>query len=175
MRNRLKNFTLVELLVSLGLLVILLGIMLQFLTGAQKLWNGSENRNNFYSDVRVAMDLMTSMLETQVTHKNSMYFLVLDKSGAVVNTAGTEGTQLLFFTENPITFSTTGGCAIYLLKIHYDETNHKLIFSASDVQTILAPLLSRISGTQFRTSAELLSDMQTVAMTANQEVLDNVT
>ncbi len=66
-----KSFTLVELIVSLAVFSILLTVMLQFFTGAQKLWTSSESRNQLYSDARVAMDLMSTMLQNAYYAQNA--------------------------------------------------------------------------------------------------------
>jgi type II secretory pathway pseudopilin PulG len=58
-----RRFTLIELLVAMGVLVIILGFILQFFVGAQKVWTSMEQRNNIYADARVAMDIMTTMLQ----------------------------------------------------------------------------------------------------------------
>ena len=58
-----RRFTLVELLVSMGVLVIILGFILQFFIGSQRLWQSMEQRNSLYADARVAMDVMTTMLQ----------------------------------------------------------------------------------------------------------------
>lgn len=69
MRKKVSNaakcrFTLVELLVSMGVLLIILGFILQFFVGSQRLWQSMEQRNSLYADARVAMDVMTTMLQS---------------------------------------------------------------------------------------------------------------
>ena len=68
MKRRINNkkqrrFTLIELLVAMGVLVIILGFVLQFFVGSQRVWTSMEQRNNVYADARVAMDIMTTMLQ----------------------------------------------------------------------------------------------------------------
>lgn len=58
------KFTLVELIVALAVFSILLLLMLQFFSGAQRIWNGMEKRNEIYANARIAMDLMTSQLQS---------------------------------------------------------------------------------------------------------------
>lgn len=62
-KNKLKHFTLMELLVSMAVFCVLLVIMLQFFTGAQKLWTNSEAKRNIYQDGNVAMELICTMLQ----------------------------------------------------------------------------------------------------------------
>lgn len=68
MKRRINNkkqrrFTLIELLVAMGVLVIIFGFVLQFFIGSQRVWTSMEQRNNVYADARVAMDIMTTMLQ----------------------------------------------------------------------------------------------------------------
>ena len=58
-----SKFTLVELIVAMAVFSILLLLMLQFFSGAQRIWNGMEKRNEIYADARIAMDLMTTQLQ----------------------------------------------------------------------------------------------------------------
>ncbi len=57
------RFTLIELLVAMGILVIIFGFVLEFFIGSQRVWTSMERRNNIYADARVAMDIMTTMLQ----------------------------------------------------------------------------------------------------------------
>lgn len=81
MKRRINNkkqrrFTLVELLVSMGVLVVILGFVLQFFVGSQRVWTSMEQRNNVYADARVAMDIMTTMLQNTFYSDGGIPFLV---------------------------------------------------------------------------------------------------
>ncbi|MDR0932438.1 MAG: hypothetical protein LBM70_05385 [Victivallales bacterium] len=71
-----KRFTLVELLVSMAVLLIILGFILQFFTGSQRLWTSMEQRNNIYADARVAMDVMTTMLQNSFYSEGGIPFQI---------------------------------------------------------------------------------------------------
>ena len=71
-----RRFTLVELLVSMGVLVIILGFILQFFVGSQRLWQSMEQRNNLYADARVAMDVMTTMLQNSFYSEGGIPFRI---------------------------------------------------------------------------------------------------
>ena len=71
-----RRFTLVELLVSMGVLVIILGFILQFFIGSQRLWQSMEQRNNLYADARVAMDVMTTMLQNSFYSEGGIPFRI---------------------------------------------------------------------------------------------------
>lgn len=70
------RFTLVELLVSMGVLVIILGFILQFFVGSQRLWQSMEQRNSLYADARVAMDIMTTMLQNSFYSEGGIPFRI---------------------------------------------------------------------------------------------------
>lgn len=69
MKRRGNAFTLVEILVAVGLLSLIMMLLLQLFTGAQKIWTASERTNNIYADARVAMEIMADLLGTvQFSH-----------------------------------------------------------------------------------------------------------
>ena len=69
MTKRRSSFTLVELLVAVGLLSLIVMLLLQLFSGAQKIWLSSEKTNNVYSDARVAMERMAQLFNTiQFSH-----------------------------------------------------------------------------------------------------------
>ena len=71
-----RRFTLVELLVSMGVLLIILGFILQFFVGSQRLWQSMEQRNSLYADARVAMDVMTTMLQNSFYSEGGIPFRI---------------------------------------------------------------------------------------------------
>ena len=81
MTKRRKSFTLVELLVAVGLLSLIVMLLLQLFAGAQKIWIASEKTNNVYSDSRVAMELMADLLNTvQFSHGEDAAGTARDKT-----------------------------------------------------------------------------------------------
>ena len=61
-----RRFTLVELLVAMAVFVVMLGLMLRFFSGTQRVWRGLRERNEVFADARVAMDLVESLLNSSV-------------------------------------------------------------------------------------------------------------
>lgn len=59
-----KFFTLVELLVSLGVFSILLIVFMQFFSGMRLVWSNSEKNSNTHADVRLAMDMLSTLLSS---------------------------------------------------------------------------------------------------------------
>lgn len=74
-----RNFTLVELLVSLGVFSILLIVFMQFFSGMRLAWTNTEKRAETHYSVRIVMDLLASMV-------SSMYYTnaPTDKFGQTV-------------------------------------------------------------------------------------------
>lgn len=71
-----KRFTLVELLVAMAVFSILLVLMMQFFSGSQKMWVGMEQKNNLYADARVAMDLMSTLLQSTYYASGGVPFIL---------------------------------------------------------------------------------------------------
>lgn len=61
---RKRRFTLVEILVSMAVFSILLMLMVQFFSSARTLWTANEKRTSVHADASVAMNLMSTLLQT---------------------------------------------------------------------------------------------------------------
>jgi len=73
MKKHKKAFTLVELLIAVGLLSLIMMLLLQLFSGVQKMWIASEKTNNVYADARVAMELMADLINTvQFSHGETL-------------------------------------------------------------------------------------------------------
>ena len=68
-----KRFTLVELLVSLGIFSILLVLFMQFFSGMRLSWTNSEKRSEISSNVRIAMDMLSTLLSATYYSTASLY------------------------------------------------------------------------------------------------------
>ena len=73
-----RRFTLVELLVAMGVFSILLMLSMQLFSGMQKLWVNSERRNEVFSTARTAMEFVAARLQT-VAYSEEMPFLIHGK------------------------------------------------------------------------------------------------
>ncbi len=61
--KRNNPFTLLELILAMGILTVIMVIMLSFFSAAQKAWMASSANSEIYENARVAMDLMTRDLQ----------------------------------------------------------------------------------------------------------------
>ena len=64
MYNNKKRFTILELIVSMSVLVVMMTIMMRFFSDAQKAWGASSGQAEIYDNGRIAMDLITSDLNS---------------------------------------------------------------------------------------------------------------
>ena len=60
--SRKYSFTLVELLVSLGVFSILLVLFMQFFSGMRLTWTNTEKRGDVSSDARIAMNMLSTLI-----------------------------------------------------------------------------------------------------------------
>ncbi len=58
-----KNFTLVEIIVSMGVFTVLMFILINITSATQKVWLGTSGRTNLFVDARMAMDLINRDLQ----------------------------------------------------------------------------------------------------------------
>ena len=68
-----NKFTLVELLVSLGIFSILLVLFMQFFSGMRLAWTNTEKRTAVHGDVRIAMDMLSTLIGTVYYSSASTY------------------------------------------------------------------------------------------------------
>lgn len=94
MTKRRTPFTLVELLIAVGLLSLIMMLLLQLFSGAQKIWIASEKTNNVYADARVAMELMTDLINTvQFSHGESADGTTREKKLDMIFSLDTDSTD----------------------------------------------------------------------------------
>ncbi len=65
-KNNIRHYTIVEVMMAMGIFLVMMTIMMQFFTSAQKVWNLASKKNMLYADARVAMNLMTRELQSML-------------------------------------------------------------------------------------------------------------
>ena len=70
-KNIIRHYTIVEVMVAMGIFLVMMTIMMQFFTSAQKVWNLASKKNMLYADARVAMNLMTRELQSMLYDNDS--------------------------------------------------------------------------------------------------------
>ena len=78
MQNQLKKrrFTLIEMMVAMGVFMILLTLLLNFFSGTRQVWKTLRDRNDSFEKARVAMDIVTDLLTTSVADEGNVGFWV---------------------------------------------------------------------------------------------------
>ena len=96
-----QKFTLMELLVSMAVFTVLLVLLMQFFSGAQKVWSSSEQKSNMYADARVAMDMIATLLQNTYNSDGGVPF-ELDRGDGTIYFASQ--THMELKGENDIRF-----------------------------------------------------------------------
>ncbi len=90
--HRYASFTLIEMLVTLGILVIVLGIILQLTNQISKVWQSSNSRIQTFQEARTGFEAMTRRL-SQATLNT--YYDYYQTNAAGVGTLRTTATRRL--------------------------------------------------------------------------------
>ena len=111
-----RGFTLMEVIVAMAVFSIMMGLMLQMFHGAQKLWTSADNKNELYSDARVAMNLFASTLQSQHYDAGSSMFLFGTTNG--------KDDAMIFPVKMPVDYGSEE--EVYYLSFLWDEASHTL-------------------------------------------------
>lgn len=117
---RLCCFTLLELLVSMGVFAILMLALMQFFTSAQSIWTRSNTRYDMYDNARLALNLMAADLQCLYYDDyktNAKYF---DVSGTANNWTLSMATQR--------SDSSSACTSLVLVYYQYDKAEGTLSF-----------------------------------------------
>lgn len=109
-----KRFTLVELLVAMSVFSILLVLMMQFFSGSQKLWVSTEQKNDLYADARVAMDLMSTLLQGTFYASGGVPFIIQKDPNAPSGANALEYTQIYFPTQTQMDLIQDAGDVVFV-------------------------------------------------------------
>ena len=146
MRHR--NFTLVELLVSLGVFSILLVVFMQFFSGMRLAWTNSERRSDAHYSARIAMDLLSSMIGsmyysnagTDVFEKTVQFPFLLKRADA----DSSKPAALYFASKGNVDLP--GSCPVKFIGVQYvNPVNDDFKFKLSDDKRFYTIYLTVIS------------------------------
>lgn len=97
--DRRSAFTLIEILVAAVITIIMIGLVIQITSEVLKIWNRSVGKLSANAEARIAMDLLTSDLETTLLINNGQQWLRVEAEGDVgYPTAGRQTVGLKLFT-----------------------------------------------------------------------------
>lgn len=74
-----RAFTLIEIMVATVIMVIMVGLVIQITSEVLKVWNRSTGKLSANAEARMALDLLTSDLETAVFRNNGLQWLRAEK------------------------------------------------------------------------------------------------
>ncbi len=152
-------FTLTEIIVALGIFSLLMVLMLRFFTGAETLITSGEGRNTTYSDGRVAMDLIASLLRN-VQIQDSIYGIPfkLERRSGKVNYSD----KIAFYTQSPVRLTSTAKSNFYSVQIEIKEVEPE----AGNPQTY-TPLIIKVADDQ----EDLFGKISTESSSTNPDFL----
>ncbi len=109
MKKRTKSFfTLLELLVSMGVFAILMLALMQFFSSAQNIWTNSNTKTDMFDEARLAMNIIATDLQClyyEDMHSDKKAFFALAEPQTSLTIAGITGrtayTRLAFATLRP--------------------------------------------------------------------------
>jgi len=70
---RIRTFSLVELMVSMGMLVVMMGFLFQFVIGAQRIWSASNRNASTFTDAQLVFSLLERDLHNAIFQYSAEY------------------------------------------------------------------------------------------------------
>jgi len=140
-KHMIRYYTIVEVMVAMGIFLVMMTIMMQFFTSAQKVWNAASKRNIMYADARVAMNLMTreiqSMLFDNDDDGTGIYPFWLEWTDISTDSKTRTSALKTYFTDNDDLFTHSGAPNAgdpYLTSLNFiSTTDLKPVDEGSDV------------------------------------------
>lgn len=136
-KHIIRYYTIVEVMVAMGIFLIMMTIMMQFFTSAQQMWNLSSKRNNTYADARVAMNLMTREIQcmlyrNEATDDTGIYPFWYEWTETNINVTIPANIETYF--ENTNEFPEKSDGSAYLTALNFiANTDIKSVEKGSDV------------------------------------------
>lgn len=134
-QNILRRYTLIELMVAVAILVLMMGFLFQFVTGAQRLWAASSRTEEIFSTAATTLEVMQNdFRNAQISHETNRtlpFYLAHNSSSSTID----QDVFCMFYTR----FSTTGtygNMGIYPVVYYYDAGNQTLYRVALDTDSI---------------------------------------
>jgi len=124
MKKTTHTFTLLELLVAMAVFSVMMTVLMQFFSSAQKVTSASEKRTTVFSDARVAMELMARDIKSAIHHPKQP-LLTGDDIGITSTfdsphtASGGNGITFMGFTQNTFDNGTTAINPGVLCQISY--------------------------------------------------------
>ena len=142
-KHIIRYYTIVEVMVAMGIFLVMMTIMMQFFDSARKVWDAASKRNIMYADARVAMNVMTREIQS-ILYSNdennlpeSIYPFWLEWTDIDIDLAGDEertSDLKAYFISNNDLFTHSGGSEPYLTALNFiANTDIKAVDKGSDI------------------------------------------
>ena len=127
------HFTLVEILISMGVFLVLLTLLLNFFSGTRLVWKTLRERNEAFENSRVAMNLITDLMQCSLSVRDNIGFFIGDKANSADNCT--------FYTHSTRNFSGAANAAdhsdldnLHVVKLSYNKDEGRLVLHSQRVK-----------------------------------------
>ncbi len=119
------EFTLIEVMVVIAVFVMMMAMLLEFLTGAQRVWQGTRGRGETFVESKAGMDFIVSLLDNIVVNTDykgsgstyrSSYFVIMDDD---LGDTSDYADRVRFFTRSTV----LGARGVYWVEIFRDGSD----------------------------------------------------
>lgn len=134
--KRAVKFTLVEVLLVIAVFVLMMGMLLEFLTGTQRIWGGVRGKGDTFVESKSGMDFAVSLLKNVVVNTDykgenssyrSSYFVITDDDPG---DSSDYADMVRFFTRSTI----LGSRKVYWVELCRNEASDELQFKFRDAE-----------------------------------------
>ena len=134
--KKIHNFTLVELLVTMGVFCILLMVSMQIFGNAGKLWTRSEQKNSVYAAARTAMEFISARIQShaytedmpfEISAASGNYNRIFFPSSMPMNRKNNSGNDRDKYSMRFIGFHLDQSTGVLKMNIYSDEGNRSFL------------------------------------------------
>ena len=134
-----EKFTLIEVMVVIAVFVMMMAMLLEFLTGTQRIWTGTRGKGDTFVESKAGMDFVVTLLDSVVVNTDykgsgnsyrSSYFVIMDND---LSDSFDYADRLRFFTRTTV----LGAHKVYWVEIYRDNDTDELKFKYRDAEAEL--------------------------------------
>lgn len=136
MKRKIYNFTLVELLVTMGVFCILLMVSMQIFGNAGKLWTRSEQKNNTFAAARTALEFVSARIQShaytedmpfEISNDSTQHYRIFFPTVMPMNRKDENGNDRDKYSMRFVGFDLDEATGILKMYIHSDEGNSSFL------------------------------------------------
>ena len=134
--KKIHNFTLVELLVTMGVFCILLMVSMQIFGNAGKLWTRSEQKNNTFAAARTALEFVSARIQShaytedmpfEISNDSTQHYRIFFPTVMPMNRKDASGNDRDKYSMRFVGFDLDENSGILKMYIHSDEGNSSFL------------------------------------------------